>query len=63
MKTKHIPIILTAFGTTDKAFSTYEQMDRIFKNAFPANEIHWAYSSRMVKHAIKKKQKLDLKIP
>ncbi len=61
--TKDVPIVLTAFGTTARAFSTYEKMDRVFKQAFPDNPIHWAYSSRMVKHAMKKKQKLDLKDP
>lgn len=61
MKTHEIPIILTAFGTTAKAFSTYEKMDAIFQAVFPENPIHWAYSSRMVKHAMKKK--LDLKDP
>lgn len=59
----NIPIILTAFGTTAKAFATYEKMNAIFKAAFPLNPIHWAYSSRMVKHALKKKKELDLKDP
>ncbi len=63
MDKKDIPIILTAFGTTAKAFSTYEKMDRIFKAVFPVNPIHWTYSSRMVKHAVKKKKKLNLKDP
>ncbi|WP_022668606.1 sirohydrochlorin cobaltochelatase [Desulfospira joergensenii] len=58
-----IPIILTAFGTTAKAFATYEKMDRVFESAFPGHEIHWAYSSRMVKHAMKKKKELGLKDP
>ena len=58
-----IPIILTAFGTTAQAFSTYDQMDRVFKQRFPNNPIHWAYSSRMVRHAMKKKKKLNLKDP
>jgi len=54
----NIPIILTAFGTTARAFSTYDQMDRIFRQRFPDHSIHWAYSSRMVRHALKKKKKL-----
>lgn len=58
-----IPIILTAFGTTARAFSTYDQMDKIFRQRFPEHQIHWAYSSRMVKHAMKKKKKLNLKDP
>ena len=57
----NIPIILTAFGTTARAFSTYDQMGYIFRQKFPDHQIHWAYSSRMVKHAMKKK--LNLKDP
>lgn len=63
MNIDDIPIILTAFGTTEKAFSTYSEMDTIINQVFPRNPIHWAFSSRMVKHAIKKKRKLDLKDP
>lgn len=58
-----IPIIVTAFGTTAKAFTTYEKMDKVFKDFFPHNPVYWAYSSRMVKHALKKKKKLNLKSP
>ncbi len=54
----NIPIILTAFGTTARAFSTYDRMDRVFKLRFPNHSFHWTYSSRMVKHAMKKKRVL-----
>jgi sirohydrochlorin cobaltochelatase len=54
----NIPIILTAFGTTARAFSTYDRMGRIFCRKFPDHQIHWAYSSRMVRHAMAKKKKL-----
>lgn len=54
----NIPIILTAFGTTARAFSTYDRMDRIFRQRFPYHPIHWAYSSRMVRHAMNNKKKL-----
>lgn len=63
MKRKDIPIVLTAFGTTAKAFSTYEKMDVVFKQSFPENPIYWAYSSRMVKCTLKKNKQLDLKGP
>lgn len=59
----NIPVILTAFGTTARAFSTYERMDRIFRQRFPDHPLHWAYSSRMVRHAMEKKKKLNLKGP
>jgi sirohydrochlorin cobaltochelatase len=61
--TKDIPIVLTAFGTTAGAFRTYEKMNQVFKQVFPEHQIHWAYSSRMVKHAVKRKKNLDLKNP
>ena len=63
MKIYEIPIILTAFGTTARAIETYDSMDQIIRQSFPQNLIHCAYSSRMVKHAIRKKKQLDLKDP
>lgn len=58
-----IPIVVSAFGTTAKAFSTYGKMDAVFRQAFPDNPIHWAYSSRMVKYALKNNKSRDLKDP
>ncbi|CCK81588.1 sirohydrochlorin cobaltochelatase [Desulfobacula toluolica] len=60
---KDVPIILTAFGTTARAFSTYEKMGQVFEATFPEHKIHWAYSSRMVKCTMKRKKQLDLKDP
>ncbi len=60
---KKIPVVLTAFGTTAKAFSTYEKMDSMFKKELPDHHIIWAYSSRMVKSALKKNKNFDLKDP
>ena len=62
-RTNGIPIIVTAFGTTAKAFTTYKKMDKIFKTCFPNNSIYWAYSSRMVKDAMKKNSMVELKNP
>lgn len=58
-----VPIILTAFGTTARAFATYRKMDTVFRSAFPRNPMHWAFSSRMVKHAVKKGNRAELKDP
>ncbi|SLM31907.1 CbiK3 [Desulfamplus magnetovallimortis] len=58
-----IPIVVTAFGTTAKAFSTYEKMDALFKREMPEQPVFWAYSSRMVKHAMRRNTNLDLKDP
>lgn len=60
---KEIPIVVTAFGTTAKAFSTYEKMDAVLKRELPDQPVFWAYSSRMVKHAMKRNKNLDLKDP
>lgn len=59
----NIPILVIAFGTTARAFSTYEKMGHIFKQRFPDQPIHWAYSSRLVKRALKQKKHMDLKDP
>ncbi|MEW6657995.1 MAG: sirohydrochlorin cobaltochelatase [Thermodesulfobacteriota bacterium] len=56
-----IPIVVTAFGTTTKARATYELMDRSFRKAFPGHDIHWAFSSRMVKDKLKGRRHLDVR--
>lgn len=60
---KEVPVILTAFGTTARAFSTYEKMDAVFKEELPGHNIIWSYSSRVVKDALKKEKNMDLQDP
>ncbi|SLM29685.1 conserved hypothetical protein [Desulfamplus magnetovallimortis] len=62
-KREDIPVVVTAFGTTAKAFKTYEKMDAIFKRELPEQPVFWAYSSRMVKHAMKRNSNIDIKDP
>lgn len=57
------PIVMAAFGTTSRALDTYSFIDENVKNRFEGHEIIWAYSSRMVKDAIKKRRHMDLKHP
>ena len=57
------PIVLTAFGTTSKALDTYSFMDSIIKARFPGHEILWAYTSRIVKHRLKKNLTAKIKHP
>ncbi|MCP4114420.1 MAG: hypothetical protein GY737_03265 [Desulfobacteraceae bacterium] len=57
------PVVLTAFGTTAKAFETYNRMDRIFKELLPDTPLFWAYSSRMVKRSLKKNKNIEIKDP
>lgn len=56
------PIVIAAFGTTSRARATYAKVDARLKQRFPAHEIHWAYSSRIVRHNLKQKS-IDLSAP
>ncbi len=58
-----IPVVLTAFGTTEKAFSTYARMDAHFRRLIPETPLYWAYSSRMVMQRLEKKGGADPKSP
>lgn len=42
------PIIMAAFGTTSKALTTYQHIDRYIRSHFPLHPVAWAYTSRMV---------------
>ncbi len=56
-------IVMTAFGTTTKALETYSFIDEICKRRFPDHEILWAYSSRIIKDRMKKRQNIEIKHP
>ena len=56
------PIVIAAFGTTSRARATYAKVDSRLRERFPGHEIHWAYSSRMVRHRLKQ-QAVDLPPP
>jgi sirohydrochlorin cobaltochelatase len=43
------PIVLAAFGTTTAARQSYAFLDERIRAAFPGHEVHWAFSSRMVR--------------
>jgi sirohydrochlorin cobaltochelatase len=58
-----IPIVVAAFGTTSRAMQTYAHMDVVFKKRFGGHEIHWAYTSRMVKDRLKRKRKFTQRLP
>jgi sirohydrochlorin cobaltochelatase len=60
---KKPPIVISAFGTTTRALDTYAFIDEVLRSDFPGYEIHWAYSSRMVRDWIKKRRDIDLKHP
>jgi sirohydrochlorin cobaltochelatase len=54
------PIVLAAFGTTTAAREGYALLDRRVKEAFPGRPVHWAYTSRMVRHFSKKRHGLEI---
>ena len=54
-------IVLTAFGTTTSAFSTYQNIENQVKERFPGYEIRWAYTSKMVRHKVQAEQHKELK--
>ncbi|RLA88741.1 MAG: sirohydrochlorin cobaltochelatase [Deltaproteobacteria bacterium] len=59
----HIPIIITAFGTTTTARQTYALFDQQVRAAFPSHEIFWAYSSRLVRDFAHQRHSMILKAP
>ncbi|MDR3630404.1 MAG: sirohydrochlorin cobaltochelatase [Desulfocapsaceae bacterium] len=63
MKKKQIPIVMAAFGTTSRARETYTAIDTQVRDAFPGQEIHWAFSSRLVKGLMQAKRDQSIKHP
>ena len=61
-KLRNIPIVLSAFGTTTSAMKTYGHIDAQYRQQFPDNPIHWAFTSRVVKNH-HRSQKRNLKTP
>lgn len=51
----NIPIIIAAFGTTSRARETYTRVDDILKDRFKGHQIHWAFSSRIVRNKLKQR--------
>ena len=49
------PIIIAAFGSTSRARNTYDKVHSRLETIFPDHDIHWAYSSRIVRHKMKHK--------
>lgn len=58
---KH-PIVIAAFGTTSRARAIYDLVDAKLRERFAGHEIHWAYTSRIVRHKLGK-QAIELPPP
>lgn len=50
------PIVIAAFGTTSRARAVYERVDARLQQCFPEHDIHWAFTSRIVRHHLKKRR-------
>jgi sirohydrochlorin cobaltochelatase len=58
-----IPLVMVAFGTTTRAFKSYGYLDKTIRATFPGHEIHWAFSSRMVRDLSRRRHGLKTKSP
>jgi sirohydrochlorin cobaltochelatase len=54
-------IVLTAFGTTTEAFSTYDHFEKKVRERFPDHELRWAFTSHKVRHKVAAEQGRELK--
>jgi sirohydrochlorin cobaltochelatase len=51
-----IPIVIAAFGTTSRSRSVYGLVDAFLKTRFRNHEIHWAFTSRIVRHQLSQRR-------
>jgi sirohydrochlorin cobaltochelatase len=56
------PIVIAAFGTTSRARTVYDQADRQLNARFKDHDIHWAFTSRIVR-GLMKKHSIDTRPP
>jgi len=56
-------LVMAAFGTTSRARSTYQLLDRDIRTRFPAYRLEWAYTSRMVRDSLEKRGRLPCEHP
>jgi sirohydrochlorin cobaltochelatase len=47
-------IVLCAFGTSTKAMSTYDHLDKAIQKQYPEHEVRWAYTSNFIIKKLKK---------
>lgn len=58
-----VPIVLTAFGTTTRAWCTYTRLEERVRQAFPDHPIHWAFTSRLVPARLGQERSQQFKRP
>jgi sirohydrochlorin cobaltochelatase len=54
-------IVLVAFGTSTKAFDTYNNFEQAVRKAFPGHELRWAFTSKKIREKLKAEGKMELK--
>ncbi len=54
-------IVLTAFGTSTAAADTYQHIETLVKKRFPGHDIHWAFTSRVVRDKLRREGRQELK--
>jgi sirohydrochlorin cobaltochelatase len=54
-------IVLVAFGTSTKAFETYNYFEQEVRKAFPNYELRWAFTSKKIREKLKAEGKMELK--
>lgn len=57
------PVVLAAFGTTTRAFATYEILNRVIRRNLPQAQIHWSYTSRRVREKARTSEQENLLSP
>lgn len=58
-----VPIILTAFGTSSPARSTYDSLEAKLQSCFPNREIHWGYTSGKVGERLRDEKQAPVRRP
>lgn len=62
-ETVAVPIVLTAFGTTTRAWRTYTRLEERIRQVFPGHPIHWAFTSRLVVERLAQERRRPLPRP
>jgi sirohydrochlorin cobaltochelatase len=54
-------IVLTAFGTSTAAADTYRHIETLVRERFPGHDIHWAFTSRIIREKLRREGRQELK--
>jgi sirohydrochlorin cobaltochelatase len=54
-------IVLAAFGTSTAAVDTYRHIEALARERFPEHDIHWAFTSRLIREKLRREGRQELK--